>query len=586
MLTIAAGTLPAAVVWLTKYVVDTLAAGAPADALVRPTAGLVLVGLLVAVEPHVSGYLRGELTRRISRRLELDLYSAVNGFSGLSRFESPRFLDQLRMATRTTGGSIAPATIGLFDIVRSLVTAVSLLLTLAAISPVMAGILLLAAVPAVVAEFRLTRSATGTMFSLTPENRRQLFYNSLMTDLSAASELRLFGLGRFLGRRLAGTIDRIHAGERRIDRRTATVQGGLALLGATISAAGLAWIVGSAATGRLSLGDLAAFIAAVAGTQSALAGLVTGFAAAHRALVMFGYHRSVLGLPDDLPEPSTPVPLPALRQGIELRDVWFRYDDDLPWVLEGVTLTITAGEALALVGLNGAGKSTLIKLLCRFYDPTMGSIHWDGVDLRDVRVTDVRRRLGVLFQDYMSYDLTAAENIGLGDLDRLDDRPGIEAAARSAGVDATVRSLGRGYETMLSRLFLAEETDGRTDGGTSLSGGQWQRLAIARTLMRRDRDLLILDEPSAGLDAESEHQLHQSLRAFRAGRTSLLVSHRLGTLRDADRIVVLSGGRITETGTHDELMSAEQSYARLFTLQASGYGDARVADPPAGSTTG
>jgi ATP-binding cassette subfamily B protein len=223
------------------------------------------------------------------------------------------------------------------------------------------------------------------------------------------------------------------------------------------------------------------------------------------------------------------------------------------------------------VGLNGAGKSTLIKLLCRFYDPSRGSIRWDGVDLREVPPAELRRRMGVLFQDYMCYDLTAAENIAMGEIEALHDRPRIEGAARLAGVHDVVRALPRGYDTMLSRIFFHEEEEAADEAGVVLSGGQWQRLALARTLLREGRDLLVLDEPSAGLDARAEHEIHTRLARHRAGRTSLLVSHRLGAVRAADLIVVLRDGEIAERGTHDELMAAGGGYAELFDLQARDY---------------
>jgi ATP-binding cassette, subfamily B, bacterial len=237
---------------------------------------------------------------------------------------------------------------------------------------------------------------------------------------------------------------------------------------------------------------------------------------------------------------------------------------------------------VALIGLNGAGKTSVVKLLCRMYDPERGGIYWDGVDIRDLSPDDLRARIGTAFQDYMTYDLTAAENIGMGDLGRLDDLPAIRHAAAQAGIDGSLSGLPRGYDTMLSRAFFGLKDKEDPETGVVLSGGQWQRVAVARGLMRADRDLLILDEPSSGLDAEAEHAIHRQLTAIREGRTSLLISHRLGSVRDADIILVLAGGQIAERGSHQELMAARGEYCRLFRLQASGYDTA--GDAPGGAS--
>ncbi|HEY0700333.1 MAG TPA: ATP-binding cassette domain-containing protein, partial [Micromonospora sp.] len=253
------------------------------------------------------------------------------------------------------------------------------------------------------------------------------------------------------------------------------------------------------------------------------------------------------------------------------------YGDDLPWVLRGVTLDIPAGSSVALVGTNGAGKSTLVKLLCGLYRPTRGRITWDGRDLADCDPALLRDRIGAVFQDFMAYELTAHENIAIGSVRDAGDRARTVTAARLAGIDDDLRRLPRGYATLLSRLLHRSPVDPDGEPGVVLSGGQWQRVALARMLMRHDRDLLILDEPTAGLDAHAEHRIHEVVRTAMVGRARLLISHRLSAVRHADRIHVLDGGHVTECGDHHELLSGGGTYAELFRVQASGYLDPETA---------
>jgi ATP-binding cassette subfamily B protein len=422
----------------------------------------------------------------------------------------------------------------------------------------------------------MSRRRADLEWRATPQTRRQFFYSRLITDQTAAKEVRLFGLGDWLRGRRLRELRSIHTDEGALERKNLSIQGLLALLAAVVSGGGLIWTVQQAAAGRLSIGDVTMFAMAVVGVQGAVSGIVMKLADAYQSLLTFGHYEQIVTAGPDLPLAAAPVPTPALRDGIEVRDVWFRYDEAHPWVLRGISLFIPARTSAALIGLNGAGKSTLVKLICRLYDPERGAVLWDGVDIRDMNPAELRRRIGAVFQDYMAYDLTAAENIGIGDLPRLGDRDAIEGAARRAGVHERLAGLPSGYDTLLSRIFFSTKDRDNPDTGVILSGGQWQRLALARGLMRADRELLILDEPSSGLDAEAEHAIHQRLLAMRGGSTSLLISHRLGSVRDADRIFVLSGGQIVEQGTHQELMKLAGEYHRLFGLQASGYQDEPV----------
>ncbi|MBL1082295.1 ABC transporter ATP-binding protein [Streptomyces actinomycinicus] len=568
---VAGAGVPVGVAWLTRLVLDRLT-GVSGTALLGLALGVALLGLVAALLPHLGQYLGTRLNRAAGLRAVNRLFTVVNSFGGLARFEDPRFQDRLRMAQSAGSQTVGRVVETGLRIAGGGLGVVGFVIALFVISPVMTGLVVAAAVPALAAEFRLSRLRARSAWRISSAQRREFFYQSLLSSLDAAKEIRLFAAGDFFKHRMLDERRAADAERRLVERRELVTQSGLAVLSALVSGGGLVWAVLAARQGRLSVGDVSMFVAAVVGVQGAMSGLVGSLADGHHQLLLLNHYMAVLGAGPDLPPPAGLVhldTLPALRRGIELRDVWFRYGDGCPWVLRGVNLFLPRGAAVALVGHNGAGKSTLVKLLCRFYDPTRGEILWDGVDIRRVPVHELRRRLGAVFQDYMNYDLTAGENIAVGDVRALGDPAKLATAAREAGVHDVVAKLPHGYDTMLSRLFAAGDAD--DDTGALLSGGQWQRLALARAFLRTEPDLLILDEPSSGLDAEAEYDIHLRLRRYRADRTSLLISHRLGAVRDADRIVVLADGRITEEGSHAELLDADGTYARLFTVQANGY---------------
>jgi ATP-binding cassette, subfamily B, bacterial len=578
---ILAALIPVSTVWLLKAVLDGLTGGRGPDAVPPAVAGLVVAGLLSATLPAVTQYVQNELGRRIGRRAQADLYTATASLRGLARLEEPAFHDQLRIAQ--TAGRSAPGQVvgGVLGTGQLAITLGGLVAVLGAISPAVAGVALLGLVPALFGEIRLSRERARMLWTISPHERREFFYAELQSSIPAAKEVRLLGLSELFRGRMLGELAAADRQRRRLDGRQLRTQFSLGLLSAVILAGALLWAVRAAARGELSVGDVSAFVGAIAALQGTLASLVGRISLMYHSLLIYDRFRAVLEAEPDLPEPADPRPVPPLHRGFELRDVWFRYAPDQEWVLRGVNLTIPHGKAVGLVGLNGAGKTTIVKLLCRFYDPDRGAILWDGVDLRELDLDRLRQRIGVLFQDYMTYELTAAENIGLGDVDDMSDEVRLRAAAERAGIHDVLDRLPLGYATMLSRIFAADAEEDAEATGVLLSGGQWQRIALARTFLRDRRDLLVLDEPSSGLDAEAEYTIHHRLRAHRAGATTLLISHRLGALRDADAIAVLSQGRVVEQGTHAQLLAADGEYARLFLMQADGYRTEPDGDPTA-----
>jgi ATP-binding cassette subfamily B protein len=567
---VATGLAPVATAWLLRAVLDALTTSRH-GALPLLVVALATASGVQEMLPAFGQYLSAQAGRAIERVAKAELFAAVGRLAGLRRLEDPAFLDRLNMAQRVAMDGPSQVFASAAGMVQSALTVTGFLAALLVFSRVMALVVVAAMIPGIVAEASIARRRAAMLKGISHAERRQYFYASLLSSHPAAKELRLFGLAPFFRRRMLDELRVIQQSGQRVDRRQAVVYSTLAALSAVVAGAGLWWAVSAAARGTFSVGDLSMFVAALAAADAALSAIVSNAGTGYQAVLTFQSYTDIVTQGPELTLPAHPAPARPLRSGIEFDNVWFRYGPDLPWALRGVSLVMPRGQAIALVGRNGAGKSTLVKLMCRFYDPDRGRILWDGVDLRDMDLAAVRDRISAVFQDYMSYELTAKENIEVGDLTLTGEHELLAAAARRAGIHDTLTALPKGYDTLLTCMYFdqADKEDPQT--GVLLSGGQWQRVALARALLRGARDLVILDEPSSGLDAEAEHEIHAALRAHCSGSTTMLISHRLNAVRDADNIVVLADGLVVEEGSHDALMARGAKYARMFSLQARGF---------------
>jgi len=479
----------------------------------------------------------------------------------LEDFEDSEMQDRLDRARRQTVGRSALMS-QMFGQAQDIVTVISFAAGLIAFAPWLIALLILALVPAFLGEAHFNAQSYSLNYAWTSERRVLDYVRLTGASVETAKEVKIFGLNAFLIERYRELSEGFYAANRALAKRRAlwgSLFAALGTIGYYVAYALIAW---RTVRGEFSIGDLTFLSGSFRRLRNLLENLLIGFSQlAGQALYLddlysfFETTPEIVSAPDALPFPR------PIRVGFVFEDVGFRYPGAERWAVRHLSFTLHAGEVLALVGENGAGKTTLVKLLARLYEPDEGRILLDGRDLRDYDLEALRAHVGVIFQDFVRYAFSAATNVAVGRIEERDDRARIERAAEQSLADAVIRRLPQGYEQVMGKRFR---------DGVDLSGGEWQKIAIARAYMR-DAELLILDEPTAALDARSEFEVFERFKELSHGKTAVLISHRFSTVRMADRILVLEGGRIEEVGTHAELLASGKRYAELFELQAAGY---------------
>ena len=571
-LTLVLALLPAGIAWVGKLIVDGVVLSAQAG----DVAGRERVLWLVAVE---LGLMAGQMSanRLLSLRRELLRAALGNRINErilekaleleLRHFEDADVYDKMQNARREASARPLSLVMQIFAIGQNLVTLGALSGLLWRLSPWSVLVVVAASIPAFLAEAKLSAESFRLWTWRAPEGRRLNYLEWILTRDSHVKEVKLFDLGPLVLERYRALFRKFFAEDRAlaIRRMRAGVTFGLLSLAAFYGMYAL--MAGRAARADISLGDLTLYIAVFRQGQGAIQQILSAVGGMYEDALFMSNLFSYLAIPTSGEAPrvrSALAPARGRPQEIDIRGVSFRYPGRAEWALRDLTLTLAPGEKLGLVGENGAGKSTLVKLLLRLYDPTEGEIRYGGVDLRDMDPKDLRARIGAVFQDFVRYQFTAAENIGLGNPAHVADLPRIEEAARRGGATALVEAMPKRWDTVLGGWF---------ETGHEISAGQWQKLAVSRAFMRDEAEVLILDEPTAAIDAEGEHELFQRFKELAADRTAIVISHRFSTVRIADRIAVLHGGRLEELGTHRELIARGGRYAHLFNLQAQGYLD-------------
>ena len=562
---IIAAILPPALFWVSKLIIDTiyriLTTHQPITArlwwLVAAEFGLAVgTGLVGRLIDYLDTLLAGKYMNHISVRV-MEHASSLD----LLAYEDPVFYDRLERArVQATDRLYMIQAIG--RLIQQVITTITLSITIMIFSPWLLLLLIVGVIPAFVGETHFAFLGYAKNFRQTPVRRQLDYLRILGGSKEAAKELKLFGLQGFLTGRFKRLSDQVYHEDIALARRKFVAGSLLSMIGTAGYYTAYVYAVWMTVTGVFSFGTLTLLANAIRDASSNLQQTFSTLSTiADQALFMTDLMAFFEMKPTIRSNPGALLAPRPIQQGFEFRNVSFRYPGSSRLVLNGLNFRLRPGERVALIGENGEGKTTIVKLLTRLYDPVEGQVFLDGIDLRDYDLEDLYREIGVIFQDFMRYEMTARENIAVGRIDRMNDLELLRESAQKSMAADVLRKLPAGLEQMLGRRF---------DGGVDLSGGEWQKVALARAYLR-DAQVLILDEPTSALDARSEYEVFKRFAELTAGKMALFISHRFSTVRMADRIVVLENGRIAEEGDHDTLTSLGGRYAEMFELQAASY---------------
>ncbi len=565
LFTIINGLLPAAIAYIGKLIVDSVVLASQNGLMNDRYLALKYVGIeaiaLIVLAASQKGLTVSQSLLRVLLGQRVNVLILEKALTlDLAHFEDSEFYDKMSQARSQASSrplSLISRMFGLGQSALTLLTFSGLLLHFSIWAVV---VLVLAAIPSFIAETRFSEHAFRLFRWRSPETRQQHYLETILAREDYAKEVQLYQLGGMLLQRYRDIFNRLYKEDRNL-----TVLKGiwgylLGLLSTLAFYGAYTWMVVEAITGKISLGEMTMYLVVFRQGQSTFASALTSIGGMYEDNLYLANLYEFLEQP--IPQSEGKITQGTIADGIRFENVSFCYPQSQEPVLNDISLHLQHGEKLAIVGENGSGKTTLIKLLTRLYVPSQGRILLDGVDLNDWDIDVLRKRIGVIFQNFVQYQFTVGENVGVGDVEHLDDQQEWELASEKGMAKPFINNMPQGFETQLGKWFK---------GGQELSGGQWQKIALSRAFMRSQADILVLDEPTAAMDAEAEMSIFNHFRALTKDQMVVLISHRFSTVRMADKIIVMADGRIIEQGSHEQLLAENGRYAHLFSLQAEGY---------------
>jgi ATP-binding cassette subfamily B protein len=565
------GLFPVVNAWILKRIFDsvgnTTALGYPvlfSNNVIFLLVIQVFINILSPFLDELNAYFRRDTHRKINASIKTESLHKIDTLFGVIQYDSPSFYDNVKTALQGAEFGLSDLLDNLTFASRNLITIFTFGAMLILINPFLAGIVTLSVIPQLYIRLFMNKERFKFIYELSPVERFINYLQQLLSSAPAAKEIQLFGNSKYLLEKFVTTLQEFNLKEKQQEKRELIRESSSNLISGIVNGSALIMVVFQTFMEQLTIGDISLYLNAIQNLSISLSSLVFTYSRLNQGSLFFSRFQDLMNTPQSIYVSPIPIKMNRFMRSIKIENLGFRYSNNQPWILRHLNLEIRNNESVALVGVNGSGKSTLVKLIARLYDPNEGAILWNGLNIRDFDVREYRSEIGIVFQDFVHYEMTVNENIGLGNVKFIKDNVLIRNAAIKAGIDHSINKYPRLYETLLTKSLSQDSS------GIELSGGEWQKIALARLFMR-DSELFIFDEPTASLDAESESELHNYLLEVLRQKTCIVISHRLSITKHVDKIAVLDNGAIVEYGSHLELMRLKGKYAKLFDLQSKQY---------------